>query len=188
MCVDTRQTDAASERERQAPSRNARPMCPAAGAEVIRLLLERRGRLQLAASGQSMCPALEPNAVVTLVRAEADDLRRGDIAAVARDDGVVVLHRVIRPLGSEGCLTTWGDNCPFPDPPVHARRVLGKAVAALSRGRERTLPRRMGSVQVRAALLRLMAAPRPGRSCLKRLGVVALYKKLWRSARYASFR
>lgn len=85
------------------------------------------------ASGLSMFPTLVSGDRVIVKRSQSEELKQGDIIVWPREDGQHIAHRVltIDSSGSPAKITTKGDQCAAPDPPIAADRILGKVVAVL---------------------------------------------------------
>ena len=114
---------------------------PRPGAELIRLALQRAGRMRFRARGGSMQPGLRDADVVSVVPADAADLRVGDVICYETGRGRLAVHRLV---GREGdCLVTRGDALSWAEH-VPAERLLGK-VASVERddGRSGALGRRL---------------------------------------------
>jgi len=127
-----------------------------------------------------MYPALKDRDIVKLVDRDMEKIRCGDIAALSREDGVMVLHRVIVPGKRMGMLMTWGDNANLPDAPCNFKNIIGKVVAVVSDGTERPVPGSPLFVYKRRILLLLRKIPEPIKWPFKQTHIGRLCKsRLW---------
>jgi hypothetical protein len=125
--------------------------------------------LRLRVRGGSMRPSLRPGDRVTVERAAAADLRRGDWVLLRGQDGVF-LHRLLG-FTREGLLLTKGDAHRAADHPWPREAAVGRVVT-VTRG-ERTDPVSACSLRQRVwtGVHRLVAA---SWSLLRRAGLLAL--------------
>ena len=100
------------------------------------------GVLRLSALGSSMVPTIFPGDVLTIHRANAHDIRCGDVVLCARDDRFIV-HRAVRQVQSSAQLNwlTRGDALAKDDPLVSPSQLLGR-VTVIERGNRRWAPAR----------------------------------------------
>ena len=88
-------------------------------AELAIEVLRNFGKLRMRAFGSSMVPAVFPGDILTIRRASANDLRKGDIVLCTRG-GTFVIHRLIgtaQQNDGPGWITR-GDALNPHDPPV----------------------------------------------------------------------
>lgn len=78
------------------------------------------------ARGASMWPAVPDGSWLTVTPCEATSLRRGELVMFRRHD-TIVTHRVVEVRG-DGTVLAWGDSVLWPDAPVAAEDVFGRAV------------------------------------------------------------
>lgn len=102
------------------------------------------GMLRLQVNGVSMAPTLLPGDVIWVEPVAAAELAPGDLV-LARRAGDMVTHRLIS-SGESGWVLK-GDACGFPDPPLPAESLVGRAVQ-LERKGQRV---RLDSAEVRTA-------------------------------------
>jgi signal peptidase I len=94
--------------------------------------LSNGGSLCLRVNGDSMAPTLRLGDVVWVEPVSAADLQPGDLV-VARRAGDLVAHRFLY-----ADQTGWrlkGDACPYPDDPLPAEALIGRAVSVERDGR-----------------------------------------------------
>jgi Peptidase S24-like len=111
----------------------------------LRLTAEmlRCGRMvQFKAWGTSMLPSLWPGDLLTIQSVAHDEIVRGDMVLVMRDNRFRV-HRLVEKPQVEGHILwiTKGDAVPRNDPPVAASELLGR-VAGVRRGNRSFVPTR----------------------------------------------
>jgi signal peptidase I len=110
--------------------------------ELASEVLRSSGRLRLQVMGWSMLPAVWPGDVVTVERAQCEDVSAGDIVLFTRDRRLFV-HRVVAKTGRGETLRiiTRGDGMSEPDPPISNFQLLGK-ISLITRGEKRIAPPR----------------------------------------------
>src|SRR5580704_251477 len=101
--------------------------------EVVRSF----GKVRLRVLGTSMAPSVLPGDLISIQRAELDEISSGEIVLFSRDERLFV-HRVVsRDAARETpCLVTRGDRLGHEDPPVTAAELLGR-VTSIERGHRR---------------------------------------------------
>jgi hypothetical protein len=87
-----------------------------------------------------MAPSVLPGDLISIQRAELDEISSGEIVLFSRDERLFV-HRVVsRDAARETpCLVTRGDRLGHEDPPVTAAELLGR-VTSIERGHRRFEP------------------------------------------------
>lgn len=92
--------------------------------------------LSVFVTGASMFPVLLSGDKVLVKKSALEDLAAGDVVVWSQGDSQRVAHRVLSIESSSmpPLITTKGDLCLEPDPPVEFDRVLGKIVAVLREG------------------------------------------------------
>ncbi len=104
---------------------------------LLREALERHGRVQVRALGDSMTPLIPNGSVCEIRRVDVRALRKHDVVAVALGE-TLVIHRLIA-RGKRGLLLA-GDNRRAPDPWAPADALLGRIdTVVLPSGRARWL-------------------------------------------------
>ncbi|MCD6428184.1 MAG: signal peptidase I [Desulfurococcales archaeon] len=80
--------------------------------------------------GRSMEPLLQTGDIVIVHRVSVSDLKLNDIVVYEKNDGSLVIHRIIciRNSSNYVIIITKGDNNMFPDPPITANQVIGKVL------------------------------------------------------------
>ncbi len=80
--------------------------------------------------GRSMEPLLQTGDIVVVHRVNTNDLKLNDIVVYEKNDGSLVIHRIIciRNSSNYVIIITKGDNNMFPDPPITANQVIGKVL------------------------------------------------------------
>jgi signal peptidase I len=103
----------------------------AAVEEVVRSL----GRVRLRVLGTSMAPSVLPGDLVSIQRADLNEISLGEIVLFTQDERLFV-HRVVSRLaeGEAPGLITRGDRLDYDDPPVTSSDILGR-VTSVVRGR-----------------------------------------------------
>ena len=106
--------------------------------EVVRSF----GKVRLRVLGTSMAPSVLPGDVISVERAELDEISLGEIVLFLRDERLFV-HRVVSRdvQGETPCLITRGDRLNHNDPPATAAELLGR-VTRIERGHRRLEPGR----------------------------------------------
>jgi len=106
--------------------------------EVVRSF----GKVRLRVLGTSMAPSVLPGDLISIERAELDEISLGEIVLFFRDERLFV-HRVVsRDVTCERPgLITRGDRLAYNDPPASAAELLGR-VTSIERGRRRFEPGR----------------------------------------------
>lgn len=124
--------------------------------EVIRTF----GEVRLRVFGTSMAPAMLPGDLVTIRRAEMNDISEGDIVLFTRN-GRLFVHRVVNrktisPAGKieDACLVTRGDRLHHEDPLVSPRELLGRVISLERDNRKIELE----ALEPRGAFARLLRA------------------------------
>ena len=97
---------------------------------LIRAVLEGGGRLELAAGGHSMYPAILHGDVLTVVRPDASALTVGCVVLIHRGDSLVA-HRVVAKTCDR--LVTRGDACELDDAEISDSDVVGLVTGSRSR-------------------------------------------------------
>jgi signal peptidase I len=99
--------------------------------EVVRSF----GRVCLRVLGTSMAPAILPGDLVSVRRADLDEISAGEVVLFLQN-GRMFVHRVVsRNVASsagnseESCLITRGDRLRHDDPPVSSKELLGRVVS-----------------------------------------------------------
>jgi hypothetical protein len=134
------------------PEGPARAEAGLAGRVLAAQLLDAGLRVRVRVHGASMRPALRDGDRVELEPLRGPP-RRGEVVMARRDDGGVLLHRVVRAFG-DGRIQTRGDaNWRLDDPLCH-RQVLGR-VSRMHRGgaRWQSAPRRPWALTLSVWLL-----------------------------------
>lgn len=92
--------------------------------------------LAVSVTGASMFPVLLSGDKVLVKKTAAENLAAGDVVVWSQDSQRRIAHRVVSIDASSALplITTKGDLCLEPDPPVEFERVLGKIVAVLRDG------------------------------------------------------
>jgi hypothetical protein len=92
-------------------------------------ILRRCGTVQLKAWGTSMLPSVWPGDLLTIQSVAYDQVVRGDILLVLRDNRFFI-HRLVETRLREDCISwiTRGDAMPQSDPPASASQMLGRVV------------------------------------------------------------
>ncbi len=80
--------------------------------------------------GRSMEPLLQTGDIVIVHKVKINDLSLNDIIVYEKNDGSLVIHRVIgiRNKSDYIIIVTKGDNNVFPDPPIRADQVIGRVL------------------------------------------------------------
>ncbi|HYL09216.1 MAG TPA: S24/S26 family peptidase [Candidatus Acidoferrales bacterium] len=135
-------------------------------------ILQEFGLLRLAVYGNSMVPTIFPGDIVTVVRADAGDMRRGDVILYSRGNRFFV-HRVVCETGVPGGMerVTRGDALRENDPPVSATELLGK-VTVIQRGEKQIVLPGSRSISSRLAAW-----------CVQRSDIVLALFLRWHSLR-----
>jgi len=99
-------------------------------------LLGRGVLLRIRVTGRSMVPFLQGGEMLTIRKASASSLRKGDLVFFKNRDGHPVIHRIVKKYTHNDVLTfqTRGDALIGFDGPVREEHILGK-VCSLERGR-----------------------------------------------------
>ena len=81
--------------------------------------------------GRSMEPLLQTGDIVIVHRVSISDLKLNDIVVYEKNDGSLIIHRIISIRNSSNyiIIITKGDNNMFPDPPITANQVIGKVLS-----------------------------------------------------------
>ena len=105
-------------------------------------MLRSRGAVRLKAWGASMLPSVWPGDLLTIQSARHDEVLRGDIVLVLRDNRFVV-HRLVEIRTVQGRLSwiTRGDAMPDNDPPTAQSQLLGR-VTSIDRANRSFVPSR----------------------------------------------
>ena len=92
--------------------------------------------LRIRVTGRSMVPFLQGGEMLTIRKASASSLRKGDLVFFKNRDGHPVIHRIVKKYTHNDVLTfqTRGDALIGFDGPVREEHILGK-VCSLERGR-----------------------------------------------------
>jgi len=92
--------------------------------------------LAVSVTGSSMFPILLSGDKVLVKKSSVDALTAGDVVVWVHDSLQLIAHRVlsVEVSSTPPLVTTKGDLCLEPDPPVEFDRVLGKIVAVLREG------------------------------------------------------
>ena len=98
---------------------------PAPGVDLIRLALQRAGRVRFRARGGSMRPFLHDGDLVSVVASDTRHVEIGEIICYEAAPDRLIVHRLIARDGAD--LVTRGDALPWVDR-VPAERVLGRVV------------------------------------------------------------
>ena len=106
--------------------------------EVVRSF----GKVRLRVLGTSMAPSVLPGDLISIERAQLNEISLGEIVLFFRDERLFV-HRVVsRDVTRETpCLITRGDRLGHNDPPATAPELLGR-VTCIERGHRRFEPGR----------------------------------------------
>lgn len=99
-------------------------------APVIEEILLSGGRVKILASGKSMEPVISDGLDTVVLKKAEKPLQKNDIALFKRDNGRLVLHRIIAVSGTE--ITLRGDS-QWTTETVDASRVMG-VLDAIERG------------------------------------------------------
>ncbi len=100
----------------------------------IEKLLAQGSVIQFKPRGYSMYPLFVPGRDEAVVApAEADRLRRGDVALYRRDGSILVLHRIWKRRGD--CFYLVGDNQAQVEGPLRPDQMKGVLVGVLRNGR-----------------------------------------------------
>jgi signal peptidase I len=105
-------------------------------------LIESRGGLRFRAHGRSMLPTMRSGDILTVEKADASDLRTGDVVLIQAASGAVLAHRIIKRDGDSW--TTCGDALYVPDEPFRADHLIGIVRSVEQDGVERGLSRAKG--------------------------------------------
>lgn len=97
---------------------------------MIEEILLSGGRVKILASGKSMEPVIRDGLDTVVLKKAEKPLRKNDIVLFKRDNGRLVLHRIIAVSGTE--ITLRGD-CQWTTETVDASRVMG-VLDAIERG------------------------------------------------------
>lgn len=98
---------------------------------LIQRTVEKNGRIELPAHGQSMYPFIRKDDLCTFAACPASSLKQGDIALYIAKNGRLIAHRFIRPIFRvhQTLFVFKGDTNLLPDAPVSAEQIIGKLVA-----------------------------------------------------------
>lgn len=83
-------------------------------------------------TGTSMWPLLKEGSRVKLVSTEGKILKKGDLVLYRRNDGALVLHRILKV--TENGFQTCGDHRWKPDEPIRKQQILAVAQGFYRRG------------------------------------------------------
>jgi hypothetical protein len=92
-------------------------------------LLDRGLSLRVEATGRSMRPFLQGDELLWIKKVAFSSLRRGDLVFCRSDEGVALIHRIIRiwqECDGEFALQTQGDALGTPDQIAWEHQILGK--------------------------------------------------------------
>lgn len=95
--------------------------------ELARELVERDVEIPLKTAGLSMGATIRDGDSILVQRTKPDSLNAGDIVVWQTDSGLTA-HRILykQPCGDFFRLTTKGDSCLAPDPPVSSKEIIGR--------------------------------------------------------------
>lgn len=128
----------------------------ALGCELAAEVVRRFGSLRLRVTGTSMAPAVQPGDLLSIRRADLEEVSPGEIVLFTRH-GRLFAHRVVArdSASPEPRLLTRGDRRLKNDPPVSSSEFLGR-VTSIERGERRFFsPHRLkGPERVLGCLLR----------------------------------
>jgi signal peptidase I len=111
--------------------------------------------IRFRAQGGSMMPVIERGDIVTVVPADAGNLRVGDVV-LYQSGSIAVVHRMLMQYSRGGStwLLTKGDAMPEADSPVEAGRLIGRVVSIERGGRRLDLDRpAMRAISVLIAMI-----------------------------------
>lgn len=111
------------------------------------------GEVRIRVLGTSMAPSVLPGDLVSVRRADLDEISVGEIVLVSRG-GRFFVHRVISTCTTSvvPCLITRGDRLGHDDPPVSSSEFLGRVVS-IERGNRKVGIPESGSNRLTARLL-----------------------------------
>jgi hypothetical protein len=100
-------------------------------------LLPQGRPLPFVAHGTSMMPFIRPADRLTLVAAEPEQLKIGDVVLAEGQEGRLVAHRIVaeRFIGAERWFVTRGDGCLQQDLPIPTSRIVGKVESVFRGGK-----------------------------------------------------
>ena len=105
--------------------------------ELSSELIENTGGLRFRAQGRSMLPSIRGGDVITLEKADAKDLRLGDVVLIRNATDSLLAHRI---FGQDGdTWTTCGDALNMHDVPFKADQLIGRVVAIERDGVEKPM-------------------------------------------------
>lgn len=95
---------------------------------LIHRTVEKKGRIELPAHGQSMFPFIQKDDLCTFASCPASSLKKGDIALYTAENGQLIAHRFIKPVfqGHQALFIFKGDTNLLPDTPVSAEKIIGR--------------------------------------------------------------
>jgi hypothetical protein len=143
-------------------------------------MLRRWGTVRLTLRGTSMLPSLWPGDLLTIQSAAYDEVVRGDIVLVMRDNRSFV-HRLVESRPVQGRLSwiTRGDAMPHNDPPLTQSELLGR-VSGIRRANRSFVPSRRLSL-FRSALAWMLCRWERFRNLTLRIHAVFLQADLTRA-------
>ena len=96
--------------------------------ELISIVIQRVGHIELPANGDSMFPFIEQGDLCTFIRHEPSQLKIGDIVLYKSSHGQLVAHRLHQVTCEEGftqCLCKGDANAGY-DEPIGQEQIIGK--------------------------------------------------------------
>ena len=104
-------------------------------AALSRELIETSARLRFRAHGRSMLPTIRCGDILTIEKADATELRIGDIVMIRTAAGSILVHRLIKRKANT--LTTCGDALYAHDESIPNDQLIGIVRAIEHNGREK---------------------------------------------------